>query len=63
MGTKSFRITLLCTIKLDHRVSRSVEFVFAFEGSKFRNEDKLKKIAALLSDEVARRRRRSAYNI
>lgn len=63
MSTKSFYIMLLLTVHLDHGVSRSVEFVFAFEGSKLRDEDKLKKVAALLSDEVARRCRRPAYNI
>jgi len=60
MGTKSFHITLLRTVHLDHGVSRSVEFVFALEGSEFRDEDILEEIAALLFNEVARRCRRSA---
>jgi len=53
-------MTLLRTVHLDHGVSRSVEFVFAFEGSEFCDEKILEQIAALLFDEVARRCRRSA---
>lgn len=58
MATKSiFEATLL--VELDHRVKRSVKFVFTFEESEFGDENISEQLATLLCDEFASRRRGS----